>query len=103
MSWSMETTLGWMMAVAWLGLFCWMVWKGLFGLLEDPRSHLKTFAAQPVQYLLLSAMITGLMLFLFWLVSAPFPVSIDHIRPLGIPLGLWGFGVAGLCLPFMRF
>lgn len=99
----MEEVLGWLMAAAWFGLFCWIMWRGLRGFVSEPRSHFQAIAARPAQTLLLSVMIGGLMVFLFWILAAQSPISIDHVRPLGVPLGLWGFGIAGLCLPFLKY
>ena len=100
---STEFFLGWVMAVAWFGFFIWIFWQGLTGIVAQPREAFREILADPIQYLLLLVMLGGLMLFLFWLVAAISPISINHIRPLGVPLGLWGFGIAALCLPFLKF
>lgn len=99
----MEQVLGWLMAAAWFGLFCWMFWQGLRGFVAEPQSTIRALLADPAQTILLFVMVAGLMVFLFWILAAQSPLSIDRVRPLDVPLGLWGFGIAALCLPFSKF
>jgi hypothetical protein len=71
-------------ALAWLGALAWLVYYGI------------TTPAKPgdAPRLVVFPMLIGMMTFLYWIVTGKAVFGIDHIRPAGVPLGLWGFGLA---------
>lgn len=96
-----EHFLGWLLAIAYFAFFSWVVWMIAWPFFADRHARseqLAEFRADPTRAVAYGLMFGGIMTFLYWLVAGRSLIGIDHIRPLGMPLGLIGFAVALVAL-----
>lgn len=89
-----EDTLATLYAAVWLGFFGFVLYILLRQIWDDPRRAFRSALRDPLGPLAGALLYGGVFTFLYWIVFSHSIISIDHIRPLGLPLGLWGLGAS---------